>query len=928
MTGIVPSPEFETSRPRVALDGVWAFSYDPEDIGVRERWFANDAVLPEETVVPGCSQVRKYDSAQGNVRVTDVAIPEHSSTIMLKYGCLHPSWYQRRFTVPAEWTGQRVFLHVGGVKPAAELWLNGEKLGETVTSRSPVRCELTPHIRFGEENVLTARIHWPKYRLDGVWDVWHAWSGLYRSLWVEAVSPAHLADIHVIPAIEPAAARLEIAVDGGGDGLRAVCKIEGEAYAGETAVRGGGASVAVPMPGAKLWSVNAPNLYQATVKLYQGDALLDEGAVRFGLREIAVKGRRVLLNGTPIFLHGGCDDHVYPETVCPPADVNVYRERIRKAKQYGFNYTKSACEVFTREYLDAADELGYLVCQEMPFGMLGELRDIRNDPPAELTDLWQRELANIVTFDRSHPSVIAYSMTSEQLVEVENPAPFTWFSRKLPAVVRRLNPGALVFDVTAAFHFSTETRHGRRDIDLMEDWLGTRQFTLTPLHGPLQIPDTVTLPFLLHEWNWVSALPDPALIERYRDLPLEPVQVPEMVEAARANGVLEALPEMVDRSYQLKHVLRKDAYELAFEQPKVAGFHGWLIHDIVYCPEGVFNEFWEEPAGLSAEEFRTYNDDTVLTLDDGDRRSFTHGAMPLGVRVVHFGERPLDAPVLRWQLKLQHEILAEGERMLKPIACGARVDAGRLTLKMPAGPPAAFELACELWDGTRKVCWNHWPLWRFSAEGGRFSAVSSSLPLPAGFQIGNKPDDPLAPAAGTRVFVTHRLTDAGGGVIDNLLTFIREGGRVLLLSSGTLKEAESCLYRTVPFNTGTHGNMGTVVHPHPALGDFPHEGWCDLPFIPLIEGAYPMRLDPFRPARIDPIIRSNGHLVSMEDKAYLFEVGLGDGVLLACSLNLLPAAHTDPAARHLLRCLLAYLADGNPAPEVTITEEQLRAAIR
>jgi len=929
MTGMFPSTEFATIRPRTSLDGAWGFSYDPDDVGEAEGWFARER-LPEEIILPGCSQARRYASARGNVRVTDVPIPEHSSTIMLKYGCLHPSWYLRRFTVPAEWAGQRIHLHLGGIKPAAECWLNGEKLGGTLTSRSPVRCDLTSFTRFGEDNTLAIRIHWPKLRLDGVFDVWHAWSGLYRSAWVEAVPAVHLADIHVIPTISSPAARVEVAVRGTGEHLRVVCEIggQGETYTGEAVLRGGEASVTVPMPGAKRWSIDAPNLYRAAVRLCNGAMLLDEGTVRFGLREVKVKGRQILLNGTPIFLRGGCNDHVYPYTVCPPADTEFYRDVIRKAKAYGFNYTKSACEVFTREFLDAADELGYLVCQEMPFGILGELRAIREDPPAELTDLWQREIRNIVAFDRNHPSVIAYSMTSEQPLNLENPAPFTWFSRNLPILAREANPAALIIDVTAGFHFSVVTRHGRRDTDLLEDSLGTREFTLTPLHGPLEIPDTVTKPFLLHEWNWISALPDPALIARYRDLPLDPVQVPEMVEAARANGLLDALPVMVDRSRRLKHALRKDAYELAFEHPKVAGFHGWLIHDIPYCPEGVFTEFWEEPTDLPAEEFRTYNGDTVLTLDDADRRSFIAGPLPFGVRVAHFGEQPLEVPVLCWHLKRQQEVLVKGERQLARIACGRRVNAGRLGIRLPAGSPAVLELVCELWDGGRKVCRNHWPLWRFSAKGGRFPCVSASLPLPAGFQLGGKPDDPLVPRVGARVFVTHRLVDGEGRVIDNLLRFMREGGRVLLVSSGALREAESCLYRTVPYNMGTHGNMGTVIRSHPALGDFPHDGWCNLPFIPLIEGAYPMRLDPFRPARIDPIIRSNGHLVTMEDKGYLFEAGFGEGLLLACSLNLLPAAHTDPAARHLLRCLLSYLADGAPAPEVMITEEQLRAAMR
>jgi len=58
-------------------------------------------------------------------------------TILLKNGCMHPSWYGKTFTVPPEWSGKEVWLHIGGVKPAAGLWVNGHKLGETTTSRSP-----------------------------------------------------------------------------------------------------------------------------------------------------------------------------------------------------------------------------------------------------------------------------------------------------------------------------------------------------------------------------------------------------------------------------------------------------------------------------------------------------------------------------------------------------------------------------------------------------------------------------------------------------------------------------------------------------------------------------------------------------------------------------------------------------------------------
>jgi hypothetical protein len=683
------------------------------------------------------------------------------------------------------------------------------------------------------------------------------------------------------------------------------------------------------MPGAGLWNLDDPVLHRAVVRLSEGGAEADRASVRFGLREIKIRGFQVLLNGSPIFLRGGCNDHVYPHTVCPPADKAFHLDRLHKAKAYGFNYAKSACDIFTIEQIEAADELGYLVCQEMPAGTV-ELRALRDDPPRELSDLWKSELANIVTAYRSHPSVVLYSMTSEEAINIDNPKPFRIFCREMPAIARRLDPRALVVDVTAAFNPSTRARHGQRDTDLIEDVV-EQSYTVTPFQGPLAIPPKLDRPFLLHEWNWISALPHPDLVRRYKFLPLLPLQIPEMIQLARANGQGHELRAMVDRSHRLKHVLRKHIYEQVYEDPRVAGYHGWLIHDIAYCPEGVFNEFWETPRDLPAEEFRTYNGDTVLLLDDRDRRWFSYGqTVPLGIRAAHFGRRPLGNAALRWRLLRDGRPLRQGLIRLGRIGCGARTPARPLGIPPVAGDrPAKIELRCELLDGSRPVAWNHWALWFFPPPGGtRLDGLWSTHPLPAPWDHARVPYDPQVPPAGARVFVTQRLTDGGGGFLDLLGRFMNGGGRVLLLSDGALPEAESSCYRTVPYNLGRIGNMGTLIHPHPALGDFPHEGWCDLHCAPLLQGAYPMRLDVFGAARIKPIIRSIGHHVTMEDKGYLFEARVGKGLLLACSLKLQTECHTNPAARHLLGCLLSYLRNGKPKPRASLTIEQLQAVLK
>ena len=110
---------------------------------------------------------------------------------------------------------------------------------------------------------------------------------------------------------------------------------------------------------------------------------------------------------------------------------------------------------------------------------------------------------------------------------------------------------------------------------------------------------------------------------------------------------------------------------------------------------------------------------------------------------------------------------------------------------------------------------------------------------------------------------------------------------------------------------------------HPALGSLPHDGWCDLNFVHLISGIYPITLELFYPTHIDPIIRSIGFQNSMVDKAYMFEVRIGRGSLLATSLKLLPTYKSHPESRYLVESILKYAVSNEFKPDVQISKEQL-----
>ena len=651
--GLVSTQPMATARPKLDLDGPWSFRLDPERKGQEQKWHSATVQFAETVRVPGCWQAQGFGAETG----------------AMKFFSVDDGWYKRTFTVPNDWQGGEVWLNIGGVKPAADVWVNDQHIGFTASSRTPLKADVTGCVRFGDENTLCLRVAWPKVRLDGVWD-WgdYVWGGIYRSVFLESTAGAWMDNVWVRTEATRRLAHVELAVRGPkrkGEPLRVRCQISavgepGRSYAAEQAVgsatdEGARVCLDLAMQDARLWSPDEPALYRAELSLLSGARVVDQVSVRFGLREIAVKGTQILLNGNPIFLRGGCDDQLYPETICPPASKEFFVKRLRLAKQYGFNYTKSCIEVFTPEFLDAADEVGMLVCQEMPFGLSGEYRSTRRDPPSEFEALYRAELGNIITADRNHPAVAIYSITSELELTKNS---LRIFGQELPRMAKQLNPAALVIDVTAGFGFSRQTQYGQRVTDIIEDCgLG-----LEPLRPRPSFDAALDAPYIAHEHQWWACLPNPQTKAKYAGLPVKPDGVIDLENAAARSGLTGVLPQLVANSRQLKHLLRKEGLEFARTLRCCAGYHHWLIHDFNWCPEGVFDEFWEPPADLPAEEFRTYNADTVLLLQDNRQRCFAFGQeLSLPILVSHYGPKPIAAAELAWVVKCGERTLLSGK---------------------------------------------------------------------------------------------------------------------------------------------------------------------------------------------------------------------------------------------------------------------------
>jgi hypothetical protein len=67
-------------------------------------------------------------------------------------------WYRDTFTAPADLGGQAVGLAMGAFEDNAEVWLNGQYVGNARGFMRPVVFDLTPHVKPGETNTLAIQI--------------------------------------------------------------------------------------------------------------------------------------------------------------------------------------------------------------------------------------------------------------------------------------------------------------------------------------------------------------------------------------------------------------------------------------------------------------------------------------------------------------------------------------------------------------------------------------------------------------------------------------------------------------------------------------------------------------------------------------------------------------------------------------------------
>jgi beta-galactosidase len=401
-------PLFSAGREELSLDGAWQLAFDPDNRGSAEKWHA------------------AFPAAQA----IEASVPAVWELVRPGYDGV--AWYRRNFELPPAWAGRTLRLRFGAAQYHAEVWLNGERLGDHEGGFLPFEFDVSSRARVGANTVIVRVLNPPMDReIDGFrcgaplnqgpipigkagW--YYNFGGLWQS--VSLIATDGLSITRITP--EPSLAREEVFVKvmldlAGAPGRHEIeCEItgaDGKPVGRRLRVRRGlragvnQVCLRVPLRRARPWSPEDPYLHSVRVTVRRDGQGCDTHSVRFGMREFTVRAGRFELNGRPVMLKGFLHQGSYPRTLARPQDRDFAERELRAVKAHGFNFVRAHLQPALPEWLDLCDELGLLVMAEPPIGW------IERTPEAEAR-CW-REIQGLVERDAHHASVVVWCLMNE-----------------------------------------------------------------------------------------------------------------------------------------------------------------------------------------------------------------------------------------------------------------------------------------------------------------------------------------------------------------------------------------------------------------------------------------------------------------------------------------------------------------------------------
>lgn len=424
-----PRPDFQREN-WLPLNGEWAFSFD-------------EPIFDRKILVPFACETKLSG-------IHDTSF--HSAV-----------WYRRSFSLPEPMHDRQILLHFGAADYTCRLWVNDRFIREHTGGQCGFSADITDALNASGENIIVlearddpADLEMPRgkqyWKPESESIFYTRTTGIWQSVWLEAVSPMHLCSCRITPLFDERSVHFSYVLSAAPQNVTLTVEIT---FRGKTA-----GTVSVTPTSARgafdwqidqsalsawnyqedlVWTPEQPNLFDVTFRVFENGLEVDAVQSYFGMRKVSIQNGQFLLNNRPYYQKLVLDQGYWPESLLTAPSDDAFIRDIELTKAMGFNGVRKHQKVEDPRYLYHADRMGLLVWGEIGAAYLYS---------EQYADRIYREWLDVLRRDYNHPCIVVWTPLNESwgVQEIETDPRQQAHSEAMVAITKSMDTTRPVVD--------------------------------------------------------------------------------------------------------------------------------------------------------------------------------------------------------------------------------------------------------------------------------------------------------------------------------------------------------------------------------------------------------------------------------------------------------------------------------------------------